>query len=114
MIPSIGRIVHYTLTASDAAGINIRRIHPVAEGLFHGNTAHAGDVYPMMITRVWSAEPDEDTVVQGQVFLDGNDTLWVTSVAQGHEERQWFEPVRVHSHTEEQNEEAKRQSATVP
>jgi hypothetical protein len=48
----------------------------------------------MLITRLWTDAPDEDSVVQGQVFLDGNDSLWVTSVKQGSEPGQWFEPPR--------------------
>lgn len=50
-------------------------------------TLSRGDKYPMMITRVWGdPEPGKpssatpDTQVNGQVFLDGNDTIWVTSV----------------------------------
>lgn len=33
--------------------------------------------------------------VNGQVFLDGNDVLWVTSVVQGDKPGQWHEPERV-------------------
>jgi hypothetical protein len=87
--PSIGRIVHYKLTESDVDRIVRRRTD--AERYYHpstgvhvaghgeqrhvGNVPAAGDIFPMMIVRVWN-----DTHVNGQVFLDGNDVLWVTSV----------------------------------
>lgn len=85
--PSIGRIVHYTLSESDAGDINRRRADASRNATKHredadgsqvhtGNSAQAGDVYPMVITRVWSTETG---TVNGQVLLDGNDTLWVTS-----------------------------------
>jgi hypothetical protein len=94
MIPSIGRIVHYTLTQQDADAINGRRndgrSHKAEcddnggwqESIPVGNAVGEGDVYPMMITRVWSDEPTESTSVNGQVYLDGNDIHWVTSVSQ--------------------------------
>ena len=104
MIPSIGRIVHYKLTEQDAEQINKRRkdaqtntlkIHKDALGyVVHvGNSATEGDVYPMLIVRVWGATPESS--VNGQVFLDGTDTLWVTSVGQGDGVRQWHVPPRV-------------------
>jgi len=98
--PSIGRIVHYTLTAQDAAEVNRRRSdaqrqEPGTTGhvIHTGNTAKAGDIFPMLVTRVWGDTPDSS--VQGQVFLDGNDTLWVTSVQQGDGERHWRQPSHV-------------------
>ncbi len=86
-VPSIGRIVHYMLTEQDATAINRRRAdastyqaadrHDGAQ-VHVGNPAVAGEVYPMMIVRVWGSEVD--SMVNGKVFLDGNDELWVTSV----------------------------------
>lgn len=96
-IPTIGRIVHYTLTTEDADQISRRRttgtsiterMHvaasrpwPVGAQAHIGNDASEGEVYPMMITRVWGSE--EESSVNGQVFLDGNDVLWKTSVSVG-------------------------------
>ena len=108
MIPTIGRIVHYTLTEDDATRVNKRRNDAAANRAVHpdedhgyiahtGNAPSAGDVYPLIITRVW-AFPDrvtEESQVNGQVLLDGNDSLWVTSVGQGDQPRQWFAPPRV-------------------
>ncbi len=101
MAPTIGRIVHYTLSEQDADAINVRRANTrrheadhreAANGLqVHvGNPASEGDVFPMMITRVWPGE----TLVQGQVFLDGTDVLWVTSVAEGTGPRTFAWPAR--------------------
>lgn len=94
MIPSIGRIVHYTLTEGNAKQITRLRIDSGVGSSFArvGNTPSAGEVYPMLITRLWTDNPDQHSVVQGQVFLDGNDSLWVTSVKQGDNEGQWHQP----------------------
>jgi hypothetical protein len=101
MIPSIGRIVHYTLSARDAEQVNRsredarRNILQIAEAqagyVAHvGNDVQAGDVYPLVITRTWGDTPE--SAVNGQVMLDGNDLLWVSSVQQGDGERTWRDP----------------------
>lgn len=86
MEPTIGRIVHYSLTAKDAESVNKRRQdakdkrrgEPEDGVQLHvGNTVRVGDIFPLLVTRIWSG-----TDVNGQVFLDGNDTLWVRSVSQ--------------------------------
>jgi hypothetical protein len=104
-IPTIGRIVHYTLSEADADAINRRREdaerHRRAGGLVPqnageqrhiGNRAEAGQVYPMLITRPWGSTPESS--VNGQVFLDGNDVLWVTSVSAGEGQRRFAWPTR--------------------
>ena len=116
MIPSVGRIVHYVLTEQDATAINRRRSHANAHLVEHieasngvqvhvGNAVKAGEVYPMIITRVWGST--EESAVNGQLFLDGNDLYWLTSVAQtkippaGAENDQadvvgtWYQPPRL-------------------
>lgn len=102
--PSIGRIVHYTLNAQNAGDINRRRDDATVHRKDHadradgsqvhvGNGAHPGQVYPLIITRVWG---DESTsAVNGQVMLDGNDTLWVTSATVGEGEGHFAWPTRV-------------------
>lgn len=89
---TVGRIVHYVLTANDVERINRR--HTNGRDIVHrenpwphGTQAHvgdwavAGDVLPMLVVRVWSDKSAPGGPgVNGQVFLDGNDVLWVTSV----------------------------------
>jgi hypothetical protein len=105
-LATIGRIVHYKLAEQDAAQINKRRsdarnlnaagVTLASQGLgpqIHiGNPVEAGDVYPAIVVRRWSDVPT--SVIQLQVFLDGNDTFWATSVAEGDGERQWSWPPR--------------------
>lgn len=104
MIPTIGRIVHYRLAEQDAQQINKRRADALARMGEHrensngaaihvGNDVRTGDVYPLVITRTWG--DSEGSAVNGQVLLDGSDTLWVTSVNEGDGLRQWFVPPRV-------------------
>ena len=108
MKPTIGRIVLYTVTEQDAAEVNRRRTtgYSIAERIKKntpetsawplgaqahiGNELRAGDIYPMVITRVWGP-----TCVNGQVLLDGNDCLWVTSASEGTEPRCWAWPPRI-------------------
>ena len=85
-VPSIGRIVIYTLSDSDALAINDRRQfskNQSADGraLHHGNRVNEGDEFPMIITKVWGTQPD--SAVNGQVFLDGDDLFWATSTSVG-------------------------------
>lgn len=84
--PSVGRLVHYRLSAKDAETINHRRTQHV------GNPANEGDILPMIMVRVW---PGDTHGVNGQVLLDGNDQLWVTSVAEGDGPGTWSSPPRV-------------------
>jgi hypothetical protein len=88
-LPSIGRIVHYKPSVEDVQAINQRRL----EDPTSGNRINIGDVFPMMITRVWGNEPT--SAVNGQVFLDGGDVLWVTSVSFGEGPRKFVWPPRV-------------------
>lgn len=47
-----------------------------------GNEAQEGQTFPMMIVAVWEDAPTT-SAVNGQVFLDGNDVFWATSVSVG-------------------------------
>lgn len=105
-LPSIGRIVHYQLSADDAQQINRRRttgksiaermraqpvpLWPTGTQAHIGNEVHEGGVYPMLIVAIWSAD-----CVNGQVFLDGNDVYWALSRGQGQQPGQWIWPPRV-------------------
>lgn len=84
--PTIGRIVHYTLCPDDA--VLVGQCRQRSNGAMRGNAADAGETYPMIVSRVWP-----DGSVNGQVFLDGNDSLWVTSVKVGKGPGTWAWPV---------------------
>ena len=98
-----GRIVHYRLTEEDAERINRRRTDsasirdrmaqqqwPVGAQAHIGNAVTPGDYCPMVVVRCW----DGTTRVNGQVFLDGNDTYWVTSAELGAIAGTWCWPPR--------------------
>ena len=63
------------MSAENSAQINRRRTI---------NEAKEDQILPMVIVGIWS-----DNCVSGQVFLDGNDSLWVTSAQQGNEPGNW-------------------------
>jgi hypothetical protein len=98
MNPTIGRIVHLKLSAHCAEEVNRRRNDAKggeASARKDGTQIHAGfpvaegDEFPMIVCRVRS-----ETTVNGQVFLDGNDTLWTSSVVEGTEPGTWHWPER--------------------
>lgn len=93
-VPTIGRIVRYKLTQEQADQVNRRRTDgasiadrigqdkwPIGAQAHIGNKVEQGDVFPMLVVRTWGN--DENSAVNGQVFLDGNDVLWATSVVEG-------------------------------
>lgn len=102
-VPTIGRVVHYWLSEQDAEQINRRRADDrvyqseqprEATGYVRhtGNVVQAGELYPMVITRVWGNQPN--SAVNGQVLLDGNDLFWATSVSVGEGPRHFAWPTR--------------------
>lgn len=89
MKPSIGRIVHYVLTQSDANKIE----HLRNSEDFQGNPHSAGQHLPMIIAIVWPNEyGDSHDGVNGQVIVDGNFGLWITSVKEGEGPGTWHWP----------------------
>jgi hypothetical protein len=91
--PTIGRIVTYTVSEQDAEKINRRRIslselaEKLVVGFWHsGAQAHVGNLviggqkFPMMIVAVHG--DSNESSVNGQVFMDGNDQFWTLSVSQ--------------------------------
>lgn len=94
MTPTIGRIVHYRLTDSDAYAINSRRhslmISPGDVNCHVGNSVREGDVFPAVIVRVF--DPSSSNV-NLQVWLDGGDSHWVTSCPQGNGFGMWESPL---------------------
>lgn len=90
---TVGRLVLYKLSEADAEAINKRYADynqaevpawPMGAQAHVGNQAQAGDLLPTLVVKIW-----EGQMINGQVFLDGNDTLWKTSVEQGSEAGQW-------------------------
>jgi hypothetical protein len=62
-----------------------------------GNAVESGQVYPLMITRVWAdaeGKVSEGTAFNGQLMLDGSDAFWVTSTKIGDREGECFWPPR--------------------
>ncbi|MFA6904509.1 MAG: hypothetical protein WC236_15645 [Gallionellaceae bacterium] len=103
MKPTIGRIVHYRVSAQDATAINQRRKdarekmpwhHAIRSGaqVHVGNDMKEGDVYPLIITRLWG--DTEAAAFNGQLMLDGTDTFWVTSTTLGDGPAKCSWPVR--------------------
>jgi hypothetical protein len=83
--PSIGRIVLYKLSAGDVANINNVRL---AHNLM-GATLAGGEVVPAVIVKTWNdpAVPAHPyTAVNLRLFVDGEDTPWVTSRHRGQAE----------------------------
>ena len=85
IIPTIGRIVIYTLSADDAAKINKRRDDAKLHMDNHransngvmvhvGEPVYVGQEFPMMIVAVRGAR--SDSTISGKVELDGSDTFW--------------------------------------
>lgn len=72
----VGRIVHYILNDIDVMRIKARRADESYHD--HGNPPLEGEHVPMIITNVIHGLGDG--TVNGQCVLDGNDTLWVSSV----------------------------------
>ena len=81
-----------------------------------GNHHRPGDIVPLLVVRVWPDEYKTDSSfcrdvipgqeyewtfpksaygINGQAFLDGNDTLWITSAPQAEANGCWDWPERV-------------------
>lgn len=88
-VPSVGRIVQYRLNQYNVESIRERR----ASGVFQGNPVQEGDMVPMLICQPWG-NPQPTSAVNGQAFLDGNDSLWLTSVMCGEGPGTWSWPTR--------------------
>jgi hypothetical protein len=88
MTPTIGRIVLYTLDASDATQITERRKR---EGLDArgSNAVEAGQQYPAQVVRIFGTPA---TCVNLKVALDGLDFHWATSRVEGDRPGTWAWP----------------------
>jgi hypothetical protein len=101
--PTIGRTVLYTLNQHNVTQITKRRKAALRQlsqhgedGCFQlhlGNDVRAGQQYPMVIVHVWG-DGGPNSSVNGQVQLDGSDTLWVKSISCGEGEGKYQWPTR--------------------
>lgn len=89
LLPSLGRIVHYVLSADDVDAID--RLMPiVVDGQRQPrNPVAVGDMYPAMVVKVFGAP-----YANLQVFLDGACTYWATSRGEGDQPATWSWPAR--------------------
>jgi hypothetical protein len=83
--PTIGCIVHYTLTQADADAIQQRR----TEAVTTANLTGGGQTYPAIVVRTFGGP-----AANLQVLLDGPDTYWATSRPEGEGEGCWAWPPR--------------------
>lgn len=100
MKPTPGRIVMYSVLPAEVSMINKRRSDFASYRRSHeyrdtgymahfGNAPTVGEALPMIITHV-----NADGSINGQVYLDGNDNLWVKRVAEGKGPGTWAWPTR--------------------
>lgn len=95
-IPRIGDIVQYRLTSGDV-------YHYETQRSVGGNTHRPGDIVPLLVVRVWPDEYrdlnpvardvnggeltyvalDSPVGINGQAFVDGVESIWVTSAPHG-------------------------------
>jgi hypothetical protein len=91
MQPTIGRIVHYRLSAQDADEIATRRALVVTQdGHERGNSVYEGLACSAVVVAVSTPE-----IVNLQVLLDGDGSHWATSRHEGDEPGTWSWPARV-------------------
>jgi hypothetical protein len=84
--PTIGRIVLYRLTDADADLIRQTRL---PAGVPMGNPVAAGEQFPAVVVAAYGP------YVNLQVLLDGVDSYWATSRAEGDGPGTWCWPPRV-------------------
>ena len=85
-LEEIGKIVAYRLRDHEVEQANALK--------GNRNSIRKGDVAPLLITRDWG-----DGMVNGTAFLDGEETLWVTSAQRGDGPGQ-YRPFRLAGHAE--------------
>ncbi|MER8560205.1 hypothetical protein [Mesorhizobium sp. M0578] len=87
-----GRHRHQSTAQGCSGKASVAPCHPLWRS---GSCRHGlkeGDVFPLIITKVWG--DTETSAFNGQLMLDGNDLFWVTSTAIGEGNRQCFWPPR--------------------
>lgn len=92
--PTPGRIVFYRLTETDLAQIRADRAG--SPSTHRGNFPSVEEAVPLLIVKVWPDEFGPDIPgINGQAFLDGTHSIWVTSAREGTEAGNWSWPSRV-------------------
>jgi hypothetical protein len=81
VIPGIGRIVHYRLSASDIEK-------------FLAGSVIAGEYYPAMVIRSWPDSRPDSTAIDLQVFTGGAHLFSVRGALAGDGDGQWTWPPR--------------------
>jgi len=103
MKPTIGKIVIYKLTETDAEQINRRRTNglsilerikvnmwPLGAQAHIGNAVKEGEEFPLVVTKIsWSSYQ----MVNGQALLDSNDVLWIVNCEEGDTNGTWHSPI---------------------
>jgi hypothetical protein len=90
IIPTLGRIVYFTLAGYQAEQINKRRADAARCVDYHrwksngaqthvGNQVAAGQIVPAMVVAVWG--DTAKAAVNLKLMLDGADDYWVTSTS---------------------------------
>jgi hypothetical protein len=92
IVPSVGRIVHYQMTSYDCTMLKEQRASlelktdPKSIGGFstklaaEGNGYKEGEIVAAVIVRTWGDSVESSCNLQ--LLLDGNDSMWKTSVSQ--------------------------------
>lgn len=105
--PTVGRVVHYTMSQFDADAVNKRRADFQQFRSLHsgpsdpgqagadGHVAHVGNHVPAgLVCAAIVVRSFGGDAVNLQVLMDGNDTFWATSRTEGDGEGHWSWPVR--------------------
>lgn len=86
---SIGRIVHYRLSAGDVVQIDNRL--PTHRGQQVRNPVSEGQVLPAVVVAIFGS----GSTANLKVLLDGEDSYWATSRTLGEGNGHWSWPPRV-------------------
>ena len=84
VLPKLGAIVFYRVSEWDAGRANKRRVE--AAQSHEGNMLRPGDRLPLLVTKV------SEKKFNGQLFLDGNDSLFIEYTKFGDNDGDCIEP----------------------
>ena len=84
VLPKLGAVVIYRVPQKVADEVN--GLRTTAAHRHAGNKVHVGDELPLIVTKV------HEKSFNGQLLLDGNDTIWITGTHYGEEAGDCIEP----------------------